>query len=92
MRTRLNVALHVHRLFRITLVTQTQTTHETSPLFLLLQAAFQNFPLALLATLFCYIVPKKGLFLVTRRATGVRNFCHCVTERNSILKRDLCRT
>jgi len=57
MRTRLNVALHVHRPFCITLVTQTQTTHEASPLFLLIYAALQNFALA---GLFCYIVPNNG--------------------------------
>jgi hypothetical protein len=60
MRTRLNVALHVHRPFCITLVTQTQTTHEASPLFLLIYAALQNFALALPVGLFCYIDPNDG--------------------------------
>jgi hypothetical protein len=60
MRTRLNVALHVHRLFFITLVTQTQITHEASPLFLLNYEALQNLALALPAALFCYTDPNDG--------------------------------
>ena len=60
MRTRLNVALQLHRMFCITSVTQTKTTREASPPFLLIYEALQNFALVLSAALFCYTDPNDG--------------------------------
>ena len=60
MRTRLNVALYVHGLFCFMLAAQTQTTHETSPLFVLLDPALQNLALTFSAVLFYDTNPNNG--------------------------------